>query len=92
MKELACAVLILLASSCVKTKGTVESDGMVWNYDIENADTLLRHYIDSITFLPLESSEETMLYGIDKFVAKTDYIIWPTSVPGRLLRMIQKVI
>lgn len=49
MKELACALLILLASSCVKTKGTVESDGMVWNYDIENADTLLRHYIDSIT-------------------------------------------
>lgn len=70
MKELVCALLILLASSCVKTKGTVESDGMVWNYDVENADTLLRHYIDSITFLPLESSEETMLYGIDKFVAK----------------------
>lgn len=76
MKELVCALLILLASSCVKTKGTVESDGMVWNYDVENADTLLRHYIDSITFLPLESSEETMLYGIDKFVAKKRIILF----------------
>ena len=62
--------LLLLVSACVKEKKAITQTEKVWNLDIENADTLLRHYIDSITFLPLEDKADAMLYGVDKFVVR----------------------
>ena len=70
MKGLVFVTLLLLVSACVKEKNAITQTEKVWNLDIENADTLLRHYIDSITFLPLEDKADAMLYGVDKFVVR----------------------
>lgn len=50
MKGLVFVTLLLLVSACVKEKKAITQTEKVWNLDIENADTLLRHYITALLF------------------------------------------
>lgn len=63
-------LMIALLSACKEEKRLEFPAVQTWEFDIEDADTLLRHSIDTIRFLPLEVTEGSMLRGIDKLVEK----------------------
>ena len=71
MRNLIFALFLLVVSACVNEKeSSITQAETTWVFDVENADTLLRHHIDTVSYLLLEEQENTMLFDVDKFIAK----------------------
>ena len=63
---------ILLCSACIEQK--VSQVEQTWDIDLSQADASLRDAIKGINFIPLETIEESLLFGVDKLVVKNDLI------------------
>lgn len=64
--------LILLLGACVDDNVHDTQAEQVWRLDIEESDTLLRHNIEFMEYLPLESSDNSMLFNVDKLIFKNE--------------------
>lgn len=63
---------ILLCSACIEQK--VSQVEQTWDIDLSQANASLRDAIKGINFIPLETIEESLLFGVDKLVVKNDLI------------------
>lgn len=66
------SLLTLLLGACVDDNVHEKQAEQVWRLDIEESDTLLRHNIEFMEYLPLESSENSMLFNVDKLILRDD--------------------
>ena len=63
---------VLLCSACAEKQ--VEQVEQTWDIDLAQADTSLRNAIEKIDFIPLETTDEALLFGTDKIVVKNNLI------------------
>lgn len=78
-------LLSVALMACTSENRPVVQAGQTWNLDVEHADTLLRHAVDSIRFLALESGEDSELYGIDKLIVKNGLVYLADFRAGKIV-------
>ena len=78
-------LLSVTLMACTSESRPVVQAEQTWSLDVEHADTLLRHAVDSIRFLALEGGEESVLYGIDKLVMKNGLIYLADFRAGKIV-------
>lgn len=72
MKKFVGIILLLLGicSACREKEVPMVQAEQIWSMDLSQADTSLRSIIEDIVFLPLEMTDESVIFKADKIVVK----------------------
>lgn len=65
-------LLIFFFSACTHEKTHEVQAEKAWKLELEKADTLLRHSVESIDFLALEYSDKAALFNVNKLLHEND--------------------
>lgn len=76
MKTFVGIVLLLLGicSACCERQVSTIPTEQIWSMNLSQADTSLRSIIEDIVFLPLEMTDESVIFKADKIVMKNNLI------------------
>ena len=73
-KLLLLLTLLSIFLSCSEKRNTNSDRLQTWRLDIEHADTLLRHSIDSIHYILLDGTEKSFIFNANKITVKNGLI------------------